>query len=299
MITDRCAIWKLGIMLLLAGASLSTCAAKSVTVEQVEQVLAAAHQASDARLARRLSDLQVTERVSALRLARWTTSLPEGKARLALIALADRSAFLDLPTAEIPDLATPDLATQNQILALAGDYVRKAAPQLPNFLATRETTRFETTPAEATRYASFGPGMGPAGGPGGGETTSKEPTNSAFEPLHKVSRSSTMVFFRDGHEQIDTGTGRKRDKVSDHEFRTVGEFGPILTTILVDMAKGKWTWSHWEQGKEGQEAVFAYAVPQKASHYMVRSGDEAQKNDQPSAYQGEIAINPRTARSCV
>jgi VWFA-related protein len=50
---------------------------------------------------------------------------------------------------------------------------------------------------------------------------------------------------------------------------TWGEFGPELSVILADTARGKVTFSHWEQAPAGLVAVYRYAVPRAASHYTV------------------------------
>jgi VWFA-related protein len=48
-----------------------------------------------------------------------------------------------------------------------------------------------------------------------------------------------------------------------------GEFGPELTIVLTDTAKGTVTWSHWEQTTTGLAAVYTYSVPKSASHFEV------------------------------
>src|ERR1035441_4617403 len=93
-------------------------AAKRVTVDQLEQILTASRYNPDAEVARHLSDLELTERLSSTRIARWKAILPGDKAQAALVALADASEFLDPPAAEIPATAPPDLAAQRRILAL-------------------------------------------------------------------------------------------------------------------------------------------------------------------------------------
>ena len=98
---------RLALLLLLAGAALPAFAAKRVTVAELEQLLAAAHGKTDGRVAAQLADLELTERVASATLARWEAALPGRHAREALVALADRSAFLDLPAAELPDSAAP------------------------------------------------------------------------------------------------------------------------------------------------------------------------------------------------
>ena len=49
-----------------------------------------------------------------------------------------------------------------------------------------------------------------------------------------------------------------------------GEFGPILGLVLVDAAKGKLGWSHWEQRNGAQVAVFHFAIDRGVSHYNVQ-----------------------------
>ena len=48
-----------------------------------------------------------------------------------------------------------------------------------------------------------------------------------------------------------------------------GEFGAPLPLILVDINKGKMSFSHWEQTPAGSLAVYRYSVPRSASHYTV------------------------------
>jgi hypothetical protein len=88
---------KLTLLLFLMGIAFPAFATKRVTVEQLEQVLVAAHGKPDAEVARQLSDLELAERLSSATLSRWEAELPGTEARQALIALADISAFLDLP----------------------------------------------------------------------------------------------------------------------------------------------------------------------------------------------------------
>src|SRR5580658_6442884 len=99
------AMRKLALLWLLAGVALPAVAARNITVEQLEQVLAAVHGKADAKVAQQLSGLELTERLSAARLSRWEADLPGPESRQSLVLLADVAAFLDPPAAEIP--ATP------------------------------------------------------------------------------------------------------------------------------------------------------------------------------------------------
>ena len=143
---NRLRVKVLALLLLLPGIVLPAFAAKSITVEQLEQVLAAAHGKPDAKVAQQLSGLQLTERLSMAKLARATAALPGPQSRRSLVMLADVSAFLDPPAAEIPATAAPDFATQRRMIALTVDYASKTIHQLPNFFATRDTVRFEDSP---------------------------------------------------------------------------------------------------------------------------------------------------------
>jgi hypothetical protein len=70
-----------------------------VTVERLKQVLAA-DKDDDTVLSQHLSYLKLTERLSSANLAALENNLPGAQSRLALTALTDESAFLNLPAAE-------------------------------------------------------------------------------------------------------------------------------------------------------------------------------------------------------
>ena len=76
-------------------------AATSLTVDELDRLLAQMHERGDGKTARQLAGLKLTERASAAQLARWEAGLPGSHAREALIALADASAFLHPPASEL------------------------------------------------------------------------------------------------------------------------------------------------------------------------------------------------------
>jgi VWFA-related protein len=252
-------------------------AAKRVTVDQLEQILNASQGKPDGEVARHLSDLELTERLSSTRLARWKAALPGSQAQEALIALADASEFLDPPAAEIPATAPPDLAAQRRMLALTVNYVGKTIPQLPNFFANMVTTRYEDTPLQQNIDSSTTP----------------------YQPLHSVGNSIVTVSYRHGQEAVDTGAAKDKRPEG---LTTWGVFGPILGTVLEDAARSKLAWSHWEQGASGPMAVFSYSVPKEKSHYTVNYCCVAEQDatsaanlspfSQIVAYHGEIAVDP-------
>jgi VWFA-related protein len=270
---------KLALLSFLA-VSASAFAAKPVTVAELEQVLAAAHGKSDTSVADRLSELTLTERASSANLLRWESDLPGGRAREAMIALVDASAFLNLPASEIPSTPPPPLATQTQILSRTIGYVSQTLPKLPNFLATRETAHFEDrsqAQLPSSRYSSIPLQM-----------------RRSFEdpPLHVIGRSSVGVTYHDGHEIVETQASHQKNEPLDAGFTTRGEFGPILGLVLADAVRSHISWGHWEQDTTGPLAVFRYTVPQSNSHYMVTFPFEERVQQQLPAYHGEITVNP-------
>jgi VWFA-related protein len=271
------AMRKLALLLLLAGIALPAVAARNITVEQLQQVLAAAHGKTDAKVALQLTDLQLTERLSAAKLSLWEADLPGPESRRSLVLLADVAAFLDPPAAEIPATPAPDFAAQRRVIALTVDYASKTLRQLPNFFATRDTVRFEDTPQ------------------GFRTDTSEIP----YQPLHPVGRSTDTVLYRDGNEVVDSRAAKgNKNQPATQGLTTTGVFGPVLATVLVDAAQGKLAWTHWEQGTAGPLAVFRFAVPREKSHYQVEFCCVAADNggyrvfQQFSGYHGEMAVDP-------
>jgi hypothetical protein len=265
-------------LLLLMGIALPAFSAKRVTVDQLNALLNASHRKADARLAEQLSGLELTERASSAKLAQWETEFPGHRTRDALMALADSSAFLQLSEAEIPKIPAPPLAEQQRILSLAAVYVSKIIPQLPNFLATRNTTYFEDSPSQQVYYPDISSGVFGV---------------TEYRPLHVVGKSSTAVTYLDGREVADSGiakghpSGPRSDRLT-----TTGEFGPILAVVVGDALHGSVNWSHWEQGIAGPEAVLHYAVPRERSHYKLVSACQAGIEQEFPAYHGEIAVDP-------
>jgi hypothetical protein len=244
---------RLMLLVLLTAMVLPASAARRVTVAQLETALAAgisAHRA-DIDVAQQLSDMELSERLTGTTLGHWAAKLPLGsRTALALQLLSDQSAFLDPPANELPATAFPDAATQKQLLDAARGYVIQTVPHLPNFFATRTTNRFDDSPQALAKGAW--------------------PVRAG---LHPVGTSSRQITFRDGHEIQDAAqqaasAGGQPAQV-ELGLRTWGEFGPALSVVLSDAAKGQTSFSHWEQTPAGLAAVFHYSVPKAASHYTV------------------------------
>ncbi len=277
--------------MLLAGIASQAMGAKRVSVAEFEKALASADGQSDGKAAKQIADFELTERASTVRVARWESEFPGRHCHEAFTVLADSSAFLDLPTAEIPGNATPDIATQRAMLQKTAEYASTTLSRLPNFFATRKTEHFEDTPSSQTleHFNGFSTGHGPrsavAPGPSTGEST--------YQPVHSTGRSSISVSYRDGHEfrgqkQADIDLEGRATK----ELTTHGEFGPILAVVLQDTSGSAITWGHWEQGENGVNAVYRFSVPQGKSDYMVALPRGMLIDRIFPAYHGEIAIDP-------
>ena len=257
-------------LLATAGLALPAFALQSVSVAELEQKLAASRGKLDADVADLLSDVQLTQRLSLPALARLDALAPGEKTKERLAVLADQSSFLELPPAEIPSAGAPDFAAQRNIMSLAVNYVAKSTHQMPNFIATRATRSYIDRPKGL---------LSPL-------------------PLHLVGQSAEPVVYRDGREVAGKKSGRKVRSSSKGQVSglvSYGEFGPILTTVLLDAAKNQLAWSHWEEGFTGPLAVFRYAVPAKHSHYQVQFAESDRLGEdyrEFSSYHGELAIDP-------
>jgi hypothetical protein len=254
-------------------------AAKPVTVDQLESALRKTQTQQDADVAQQLSGLELTERLSTTRLSAMEARLPGEKSRVALLALADASAFLDPPAADIPADPPPDINAQRLMISRAVNYLDTEIPKLPNFFATRTIVYFADNLKKN--------GRPDANGRGG-------------KPWRTTGSSTTTVYFRDGKEDKDIGQGEEKIQSANQErLIPTGTFGPILSRVMDEVGDGQLTWRRWERGADGTRAVFRFAVPQTRSHFEVdfRSSsawEEAEYFQQFSAYHGEIKVDPAT-----
>jgi len=222
---------------------------KPVSVAELEQTLKEVASKPDRDAAHEISQLALTERLSSPKLASLLSTLNGEQARSALTEVADASVFLNLPDSEIFVSAAPDHQEQRRIIAQAIVYLSEMIPKLPNFYATRTTTRYEDAKDDPKHPGS---------------------TILTGEPLHRAGTSSNVVLYRNGSETVKPVQAKGRPKYAPEKgLATKGTFGPILSTVMVDASHGETSFSHWEQGANGKEAVFRFVVPKQASHYNV------------------------------
>jgi hypothetical protein len=267
---------------LFAAAALTAHAAERVTVEQLEQKLAAQQPPKvnkvlqavwEDHLAESLGNLALTERLSDARLQRISQKLqPGGSCKQALQLLAYRSAFFAPPADELPTLPPPDAEAQKLMITAAGAKVLRNLKQLPNFFATRTTTHYSGVPADMN-------------------------TNSLVMRLgvFREGVSTREITFRGGEEVIDPMKANPGEPEMETGMESWGEFGPEPVMILMDALQGTIDYDHWEKMPTGLVAVFRYSVPRVRSHYDVHykcPTNEAFQDTPP--YHGSFSIDPAT-----
>lgn len=285
-------LWASWATILLCTTAATGYAAEKITVAQLEARLAAEHGLPDGKIAAHLSGLELTERFSGARFQRLEAGLPGKKSRQALIVLADFSAFLAPPPGEIPDLALPSHTVASQIAEKAVQYLIQVIPALPNYLATRVTNRFESTP---TNFNGSGGQIvahqmhfedTPAG-----PVQSDRPQPS--RPMHWAGITNETVTVRDGREFVEEADSRKKKtEWNSSNLVSSGEFGTVLIGLITDAFRGKVIWSHWETRDSKPVAVFRYSVSQKDSHFAVVERVQGQQLPVFPAYHGEITVDP-------
>jgi len=259
------------------------------TVQELRQILAALQAAkkTDSAMAERVASLELTEQLTQPTLEQIALEIKPGpKTAQVLDLLADSSALLALPSNELPAIAKPDMAAQRSIFAAAINYVAETLPHLPDFIATRETQSFDNSPLLLS-HSGYAP----------------------HTDLHLVGTFSRTVTYRSGKEVLDApdsaSAGKPKRVAGPAGLTTWGEFGPVLSIVLLDATKGKVTWDHWERTSGGQVAVFHYEVPKQASHYTVdfccawNNLDQASSDKQlgyhgTPAYHGNFYLDPAT-----
>lgn len=255
-------------------------AVERVTVDALERMLKDSRGESDAELAGKLAGMELSERMSSARLLAWRGQVQGAKAWAALVALADASAFLSPPAAEIAAAAVPDSAAQQAMLAKTSDYVDKTIPKLPDFFATRTTARFEQPPGKE------------------GQTWK---TAAGEQWLREAGGWEATVHYRNGFEEVDAKAVKGKSLEQEQgRLKTRGTFGPILSVVMMDTAHGHMTWDRWEQSADRPRAVFRFAVPKEESDYEVSyrgvlaDGVGTGVFQLNTGYHGEITIDPES-----
>jgi VWFA-related protein len=242
-------------MLLLALAPLPAMAAKKMSVEQLQQFIAAAQtqHRSDADVTRVLANVKLTERLSTPVLDKLIAASPGEKTTQSLHILADAAVFLDPPPNEVPAQPAPNIEAQKAMIVQTAHYVARTLPTLPNFVATRVVNQL----VDAQQLV---------------ETEHPEALGGMF----RVNTYRTPIAVRDGQETDDPAVLAQAPVMKQAGFgskpngmTSQGEFGPILLIVLMDAAKGKMSWARWENVGGAQLAVYRFSVDKPVSHFQL------------------------------
>jgi len=301
------------VVIVLSVVARSALAYEPVTITQLEQMLATTRGTSDNALAKQLGELELTERLSTLRLEKLQARLPGEKSRQALLILSDTSAFHNLPAEEIPPLAPPDSDTQRKILSKTADYIREKIHGLIDIVVARNTAQYDNLKIVSFTDSAVPPAVRPK------KTVTEALANAQMgitlsvasavvenQPYHLIEKTSETITYRNGAEEV--AGPKKNPKALPHPpppgLNNWGVFGPLLEVVVNDVSGATTGWGHWEQGRTSTLAVFRYSVPQDQSNYDVqyccftseRNSTKQLWNvyETLPAYHGELAVDPET-----
>lgn len=269
----------IALLVSMAAAAFCGFAQDHVTVDQLEQRLTGEHSRSDKDLARRLGNLQLTERLGTARLEKLEAAVPGSESRAALLAVADLSEVLDLPSGDIPPDPPPSAPEQQQILARAIETSdNSAANQMPDFDATANITRFRNL-----KYFS----------------TANTTPISIVEPVPlMLSQGSDAVTYRQGRvfstQLRQAWAPGDAIKAGAEDFDSLNA---LLNNVLHDMHQSQPEWARWEHGFTGNLAVFRFSVDENHAHFPVRTlVDPMVKRGYSGkpGYHAEITLDPAT-----
>lgn len=221
-----------------------------------------AHQ-SDKEIARRIADVELTQRLTESTLATFLGQGLGPQTTEALHLLADESSFLDPPASELPDIQPPTSAEKREIIARADDYALHYIKKLPNFLCTLVVRRFDNQNSSKRVQLR--------------DTASGE---LSFD-LVKGSDAVQAV-----NGSIDPGNGLSRGMISH------GEFGGLLAQIFFGGSHAQAVWSHWEVVEGKRVAVFNYSVDKAYSSYTVSYCCQPDLVKIKTASKGQLSIDP-------
>lgn len=282
-------------LLVLSATATPAFAARLLTIDQMEDLLARLHGKSDSKVASELDEVQLTERVTPTRLARWESQFPSPRVHEEMMRLADLSVF---QKADVDDLLrdpAPDEDTQEQILALASHYIHTAAlAHPPDFSATRNTTHFDGSATQRIDSSAASPSGTPAKEHLSLSSLSLKRTgndsSAEIEELHSAGQVSATVTYRDGKEIVDPESEKQAHP--DFGLTPDSAFGPTLADIVDDALQNKISWLRWEQGTVEPEAVFQFSVPEDKSHFRMTITEAGKAIALTPAYHGEIEVDP-------
>lgn len=231
----------------------------------------------DRAAAGRLSQLQLTERLTWDHKLELYKILPGEKSRHALQLLQDASEFLSPPASELPTSPIPSIVEQRKMLGATRTLVGENYAHLPNFFATRQLERYRM----------------------------EEPSiKNFFNQLVHEDSLSIDIAVRDGKETdilAEIDNKKMVDLINRGSIYSSGEFAAMLPLLFNTHVATSFRWARWEMQAGEITAVFSYTVdkahsPFNAEYCCVPNGHGGSKHYLASpAYHGEIWINLTTS----
>ncbi len=256
-------------------------AASGVTVSQLEQFLLSKKtmKLSDAEIAEQLSEVALSEELTAATMARILSEARVGpRTAEQLELLGASSVFNAPPSVELPHDPKPDVDAQRKIIESGRAYVNGTLRQLPDFLAVRVTRSFNNSVVDR-----------------------KPKHGKPRAPMHFVQEYRREIGYRSGKEVDEANTRGSADQAEVAGLTTWGEFGGMLKVVLDDAFGGNVEWERWQRNDAGaQMAVFRYVIPRASSHYSVDFCCYQESKENPVSlsfhakpgYHGEIFVDP-------
>jgi hypothetical protein len=238
-------------------------AAKTITVQQLQQMLVALQQdkKSDADVAAALKQVVLTEELTRTAMNSLVQYVPGPYSTEQIYVLEARSAVLAPPASDIPSTPAPDAATQKAILDKAMDYASKSYAQLPELTATKTTLRFQDN-VEAVAASS---GMH-SGATASGQTDPNLVNAAQF--VHYINSAVVPVTLQNGAERNPLANDKTKWGANGY-IALLGQ-SPVLSSVLQDAnASERINWVRWELVNGKAAAVFSFSVDKKKTHYAV------------------------------
>ena len=254
---------RFGWILVVLMAASPAWAAKKITVQQLQELLASLQQEkkTDQDVANALKEVELTEELTRSAMNSLAQYAAGPYTTEQIYVLEARSATLPPPAADLPSTPAPDAATQKAILDKAADYATKTYAQLPTLTATKTTIRFQ----ERQEVVSAGSGLH-SGAKGDSSSDPALAANSQF--IRYINSSETPVTIQNGAEQ----NPLVKDKTpwgQNGYIALLGQ-GPVLSSVFQEAeAAGNIKWLRWETINGKPAAVYTFAVDKKKTHYAV------------------------------
>lgn len=290
--------------------------AQQVGVDELRQTLSYLHGKSDRKVANRLSEIHLTERLSRADLEILSKNLPGAKSRTALLAIADASVFKDPPAQQkVPDPA-PDAQEQQEILARAVQFANDQVDRLPNFVAIRSAEHFQDVRVYpySNKIEYYTPGsfrlLDHEAYDVRCSSEGDEVLEQPDQDLDKAtSRQSQPLFYMTiwGYHTVWGDYTWNIPNLAPSGFKPTGAFGPWLQAVTGDVTDSRHEWGYWEAVATGKLAVFRFRIPAENSHVTIEYefennpqdpfiSHESRKSIDTPGYHGEIAVDAVTGR---